>query len=47
LVYNIEAALKIFAMQQQYFMTSWNRFDFFIVLAADIQIIIEFSMKDR
>jgi hypothetical protein len=46
-VYNIEAFLKIVSMGQQYFSNSWNRFDFFIVLAADIQIFIEFSVQSQ
>ena len=39
-IYNIEALIKIVALEKD-FINNWNRFDFFIVLVADISIIFE------
>lgn len=41
-IYNIEALIKIIALEKDYFQNNWNRFDFFIVLVADISILFEF-----
>lgn len=38
LIYNLEAALKIFACGHNYFLNNWNRFDFFIVIVGDLSI---------
>jgi len=40
-IYNIEALIKIIALEKDYFINNWNRFDFSIVLVADISIIFE------
>lgn len=42
-IYNVEAVTKIYALRHYYFKSNWNRFDFFIVIAADLSILIEFS----
>jgi hypothetical protein len=39
MVYNVEAVIKIFALRRDYFENSWNKFDFFIVVVADMSII--------
>jgi voltage-gated sodium channel type IV alpha len=38
LIYNLEAALKIFACGHNYFLNNWNKFDFFIVIVGDLSI---------
>lgn len=40
-IYNFEAIVKITAFQMDYFEQNWNRFDFFIVIIADISILIK------
>ena len=40
-IYNIEALIKIIALESYYFINNWNRFDFSIVLVADISIIFD------
>ena len=44
-IYNFEAVLKIFAFRQDYFANKWNRFDFMIVIVADMSIIAD-SIED-
>mmetsp|Transcript_5497 Transcript_5497/g.8592 ORF Transcript_5497/g.8592 Transcript_5497/m.8592 type:complete len:206 (+) Transcript_5497:5304-5921(+) len=46
-VYNIEALIKIIALQNEYFNNSWNRFDFFIVFIADFSLIAEKSFPPK
>ena len=41
-IYNVEALIKIVAKEYAYFSDSWNRFDFAIVVAADLSLLIEF-----
>ena len=41
MVYNIEAVIKMVALDLSYFSNSWNRFDFFIVIVADLSIIVD------
>ena len=43
MVYNIEAVIKMIALDLSYFSNSWNRFDFFIVIVADLSIIVDAS----
>ena len=43
MVYNIEAVIKMVALDLSYFSNSWNRFDFFIVIVADLSIIVDAS----
>ena len=38
-IYNIEALIKIIALEQHYFINNWNRFDFSIVLHNDFALI--------
>lgn len=45
LVYNLEAVIKIMALEQEYFQDSWNRFDLFIVLTSDCAIIMDLFAK--
>lgn len=44
-IYNLEALLNIFAYRQDYFSNKWNRFDFMIVIVADMSIIAD-SIED-
>ena len=44
--FNIEAFIKIFALRNYYFESNWNRFDFFIVIAGDISVMIEINISD-
>ena len=43
IIYNIEALVKYYALRREYFMNSWNVFDFLIVVAVDLALIIEQS----
>lgn len=43
IIYNIEAFTKYFALRKEYFLNNWNIFDFLIVVAVDLAIIIEQS----
>ena len=36
----IEAVLKLFAFGWAYFGTSWNKFDFFVVIASILDILL-------
>jgi hypothetical protein len=40
-VFNVEMILKLIALEHQYFWFAWNLFDMFIVIAADIGIILD------
>ena len=39
-IFIIEAALKIFVFGWAYFKTSWNKFDFFVVISSILDIIL-------
>ena len=39
-IFIIEAGLKIFVFRWAYFKTSWNRFDFFVVISSILDIMI-------
>ena len=39
-VFIVEACLKIFVFGWAYFNTSWNRFDFFVVISSILDIIL-------
>lgn len=41
IIYNIEALIKYYALRKEYFINNWNIFDFLIVVAVDIALIIE------
>ena len=38
-IYNLEAVIKLMAHNMSYFNDSWNRFDFFIVIIADLGLL--------
>lgn len=40
-IFNMEMLLKLCALGKQYFISSWNKFDMFIVMTADIGIILD------
>ena len=40
IIFNIEMVLKLTAELGKYFLNSWNRLDFFIVVTADIGIFL-------
>ena len=45
-IFNLEAALKIIALNTYYFTVSrWNRFDFFIVIISDITLILNLTLN--
>lgn len=46
-IYNLEAFLKLSANGMSYFSELWNRFDFFIVIIADISILGELFFSDN
>jgi len=39
-IFIVEAALKLFAFGLAYFGTSWNKFDFFVIIASIIDILL-------
>ena len=40
IIFILEAALKIFVFGWAYFKTSWNKFDFFVVISSILDIIL-------
>mmetsp|Transcript_35371 Transcript_35371/g.54134 ORF Transcript_35371/g.54134 Transcript_35371/m.54134 type:complete len:301 (+) Transcript_35371:3572-4474(+) len=45
-VYNLEAVIKIVAYDTSYFSVMWNRFDFFIVIVADLSLLVDLFAGD-
>lgn len=45
IIYNLEAMLKIYACAKIYFESKWNRFDFAIVVVADLSMLAD-SLDD-
>lgn len=43
-IFLLEALAKLFVYRWAYFKTSWNKFDFFVVVSSLIDIAIEFSI---
>jgi voltage-gated sodium channel type II alpha len=41
IIFNTEMILKLLALENQYFWFGWNLFDMFIVISADIGIILD------
>lgn len=41
-IFNVEMILKLISDGHRYFLNNWNLFDMFIVLSADIGIVLEF-----
>ena len=41
-IFTIEAIIKIFAMHRNYFLDSWNIFDFIVVVTTIIILVISF-----
>ena len=41
-IFIVEAALKIFCFGASYFGTSWNKFDFFVVIASILDIALSY-----
>jgi voltage-dependent calcium channel L type alpha-1D len=39
-IFTLEAAIKLIAFKREYFIDSWNRFDFFIVSVSIIELIV-------
>ena len=46
LIYNLEAALKIFACGHNYFLNNWNKFDFFIVIVGNLSALADIFDQD-
>ena len=42
-VFNMEMILKLISLRHEYFMSNWNLFDMFIVVSADIGIILDLA----
>lgn len=47
MVFNLEMLLKLFAMHGNYFDSGWNLFDMFIVINADIGIVLSFMGLEK
>jgi len=43
LIFILEACIKIFAFGWAYFDTSWNKFDFFVVISSIMDIFLSAS----
>ena len=41
-IFNVEMLLKLISDDYKYFLNQWNLFDMFIVISADIGIILDF-----
>ena len=41
-IFNVEMILKLISDDYRYFLNNWNLFDMFIVISADIGIILDF-----
>lgn len=41
-IFIVEACLKIFAFRLSYFQTSWNKFDFFVVVSSILDITLTY-----
>lgn len=46
-VYNLEVLLKLLAEQSEYFLSNWNKLDFFIVACADLALLIDLFIIDQ
>ena len=44
LVFLFEAIIKIFVYRWNYFKTTWNKFDFFVVVSSLIDLALELSL---
>lgn len=40
-VFNVEMIIKLIGLDKQYFYSSWNLFDMFIVICTNLGIIME------
>ena len=45
-IFFFEAALKFMAYGNTYFKNSWNKFDFFVVVASLFDVLMEFMGSD-
>lgn len=43
-VFLLEALLKLYVYRWHYFKTSWNKFDFFVVMSSLIDLSLELAM---
>ena len=41
IIFNLEMIIKLCALGNQYFISSWNKFDMFIVITADLGIVLD------
>ena len=41
LIFNIELVIKLIGLGKYYFSSSWNKFDFFVVICTDVGFIID------
>lgn len=41
IIFNFEMIIKLCALSDQYFISSWNKFDMFIVITADFGILLD------
>jgi hypothetical protein len=41
-IFLIECVLKLFVYRQSYFYTTWNKFDFFVVCASIVDVLLDF-----
>ena len=43
LIFFFECIFKLFAYRGAYFLTAWNRFDFFVVSSSIIDVMLKFA----
>jgi hypothetical protein len=41
IVFNFEMIVKLYALREEYFTITWNLFDMFIVVSADIGVVLD------
>jgi len=41
-IFLVECALKLFVYRKSYFYTTWNKFDFFVVCASIMDVLLDF-----
>ena len=47
LVFLLEAIVKLFVYRWNYFKTTWNKFDFFVVISSLIDLALELSLPKQ
>lgn len=46
-IYLVESVLKIIALERRYFLDTWNRIDFAVLLASIVGVSVHFAVRRR